>query len=144
MARAVREAVGQDYELMFDVFNGWDLTYAAEMVRGLELIGPGWMEEPIPSDRVNEFRKLRTVVRVPIATGEHVYTRWQVKELLLRDAVDVIQTDPDWRGASRNSRRSVRWRWRSRSRWWPTVIRCSRLFTWPRPRLRRPSPEWSF
>lgn len=96
MARVVREAVGQDYELMFDAFNGWDLTYATEMVRGLEPIGPRWMEEPIPSDRVNEFRKLRTVARVPIATGEHVYTRWQVKELLLRDAVDVIQTDPDW------------------------------------------------
>ena len=56
------------------------------------------MEEPFPSERVNEFRKLRQAVRVPIATGEHVYTRWQVKELLLRDAVDVIQTDPDWTG----------------------------------------------
>jgi L-alanine-DL-glutamate epimerase-like enolase superfamily enzyme len=35
---------------------------------------------------------------VPIATGEHVYTRWQVKELLVSQAVDVIQTDPDWTG----------------------------------------------
>ena len=98
MAYAVREAVGPDYELMFDAFNGWDLTYATEMVRGLEPIGPRWMEEPFPSDRVNEFRKLRKATRVPIATGEHVYTRWQVKELLLRDAVDVVQTDPDWTG----------------------------------------------
>jgi L-alanine-DL-glutamate epimerase-like enolase superfamily enzyme len=35
---------------------------------------------------------------VPIATGEHVYTRWQVKELLERGAVDFVQTDPDWTG----------------------------------------------
>ncbi len=98
MAVAVREAVGPDYELMFDAFNGWDLAYATEMVRGLEAVGPRWMEEPFPSDRVNEFRKLRQASRVPIATGEHVYTRWQVKEFLLRDAVDVVQTDPDWTG----------------------------------------------
>lgn len=35
---------------------------------------------------------------MPIATGEHVYARWQVKELLTGEAVDVVQTDPDWTG----------------------------------------------
>lgn len=97
-ARAIREAVGEEYELMFDAFNGWDLSYATEMVRGLEAVNPTWMEEPLPPERVNELRKLRASGRVPIATGEHVYTRWQVKELLVRDAVDVVQTDPDWTG----------------------------------------------
>ena len=33
-----------------------------------------------------------------IATGEHVYTRWQTKELLIGQAVDVLQNDPDWTG----------------------------------------------
>ena len=35
---------------------------------------------------------------MPLATGEHVYTRWQVKELLAAEAVDVLQVDPDWTG----------------------------------------------
>jgi L-rhamnonate dehydratase len=35
---------------------------------------------------------------VPIATGEHVYTRWQTNELLVAGAVDVLQNDPDWTG----------------------------------------------
>ena len=35
---------------------------------------------------------------MPIATGEHVYTRWQSKELLVSGAVDVLQNDPDWTG----------------------------------------------
>jgi L-alanine-DL-glutamate epimerase-like enolase superfamily enzyme len=35
---------------------------------------------------------------VPIATGEHVYTRWQTKELLVNQAIDVLQNDPDWTG----------------------------------------------
>ena len=33
-----------------------------------------------------------------MATGEHVYTRWQVKELLANGALDYLQTDPDWTG----------------------------------------------
>ena len=98
MAASVRDAVGDDYELMFDAFNGWTLPYATEMVRALEPIVPTWMEEPIPPERITELRKLREAARVPIATGEHVYTRWQVKELLVNEAVDVLQTDPDWTG----------------------------------------------
>jgi L-alanine-DL-glutamate epimerase-like enolase superfamily enzyme len=98
MARAVRAAVGDAYTLMFDAFMGWNLTYASAMVRALEPLHPYWMEEPIPPERVGEFRKLREAARVPIATGEHVYTRWQTKELLVQGAVDFLQNDPDWTG----------------------------------------------
>ena len=98
MAEAVRAAVGDAYTLMFDAFMGWSTTYATEMVRRLERVRPFWMEEPIPPERVGEFRKLREAARVPLATGEHVYTRWQTKELLVNQAVDVLQNDPDWTG----------------------------------------------
>lgn len=98
MAQAVREAVGEAYTLMFDAFMGWDTTYASAMVRALEPLRPFWMEEPVPPERVSEFAKIRAASRVPIATGEHVYTRWQTKELLVNNAVDVLQNDPDWTG----------------------------------------------
>jgi len=98
LARAVREVVGPYYALMFDAFMGWDVPYAVEMVRALEPLNPTWMEEPVPPERVGELRQIRQAAGVPLATGEHVYTRWQVKELLVREAVDVVQTDPDWTG----------------------------------------------
>ncbi|MCB0141861.1 MAG: hypothetical protein KDE50_18300 [Caldilineaceae bacterium] len=98
LAHAVREAVGPEYKLMFDAFMGWDTTYAIDMVRGLEPIRPTWMEEPIPPERIGAFVKIRQAARVPIATGEHVYTRWQTKELLVAGAVDWLQNDPDWTG----------------------------------------------
>lgn len=98
MATAVREAVGPHYMLMFDAFMGWDVKYATQMLYALEPLNPAWMEEPIPPERVSEFRKLRQASKVPIATGEHVYTRWQTKELFVNQAVDWIQTDPDWTG----------------------------------------------
>jgi L-rhamnonate dehydratase len=98
LARAVREAVGSHYALMFDAFMGWDVPYAVEMVRALAPLNPAWIEEPIPPERIGGLRKIREAAGVPVATGEHVYTRWQVKELLVGEAVDVVQTDPDWTG----------------------------------------------
>jgi L-rhamnonate dehydratase len=97
MARAVREAVGPGYPLMFDAFMGWDATYAADMLRGLEPVEPHWVEEPVPPERIDVFRRLAAGTTIRLATGEHVTTRWQIKELL--DAgVGVIQADPDWSG----------------------------------------------
>jgi L-alanine-DL-glutamate epimerase-like enolase superfamily enzyme len=82
---------------MFDAFMGWDTTYAADMLRGLEAVEPFWMEEPVPPERLGAFRRLAAASRVRLATGEHAHTRWQVKELL--DAgIGVIQADPDWAG----------------------------------------------
>ena len=98
MARAVREAVGPDYELMFDAFMAWDVPYAVKMVQALAPLHPIWLEEPIPPERVGGLRQIRQAAAVPLATGEHVYTRWQVKELLVNEAVDMVQTDPDWTG----------------------------------------------
>jgi L-alanine-DL-glutamate epimerase-like enolase superfamily enzyme len=97
MAKAVRESVGPDYRLMFDAFMGWNVTYAVDMAKQLVPLNPYWLEEPIPPERAAGLRKIRQV-GVPIATGEHVYTRWQVKELLANEALDFIQTDPDWTG----------------------------------------------
>ena len=98
MAQAVRDAVGPHYELMFDCFMSWDVTYAKRMVRLLEPLNPKWLEEPVPPERVSELRRIRNSSTVPIATGEHVFTRWQTKELLVNDAVDFLQNDPDWTG----------------------------------------------
>ena len=98
MVRALREAVGEQTALMFDAFNSWDLPYAVDVGRRIAPFRPAWIEEPVPIERINALRTIRESTGVPVATGEHVYTRWQVKDLLDARAVDVIQADPDWCG----------------------------------------------
>ena len=98
MAHAVRETVGPHYRLMFDAFMAWDVPYTREMLTHLAPLNPTWMEEPLPPERVGSFAELRRGSSVPLATGEHVYTRWQTKELLVAGAVDFLQNDPDWTG----------------------------------------------
>ena len=78
--------------------NAFTATTCREMVKAFEPYNLTWLEEPLHPERVGSFRKLKAASKVPLATGEHVYTRWQVKELLVSGAIDVVQTDPDWTG----------------------------------------------
>ncbi len=98
LVRTVREAVGPHIELMFDCWMGWDTTYAIRMLERMAEYHPRWLEEPVPPDRVGDLAAIRRASRIPIATGEHEYTRWGFLKLLQADAVDVIQADPDWCG----------------------------------------------
>jgi L-alanine-DL-glutamate epimerase-like enolase superfamily enzyme len=98
VARTLRQAVGDDIALMFDAFNSWDVPYAIDVARRIAPYRPGWLEEPVPVDRIEGLRRIRERSGIPIATGEHLYTRWQVKQILDAGAADVIQADPDWCG----------------------------------------------
>ena len=98
MVRTVREAVGPKVEIMLDAFMGWDMTYTIRLLQRIEEYQPRWMEEPVPPDRISDFAQIRRNTRIPIATGEHEYTRWGFLTLLQAEAIDVIQADPDWCG----------------------------------------------
>ncbi|MFC2090958.1 enolase C-terminal domain-like protein [Bacteroidota bacterium] len=98
MVKVLRETLGDDYEIMFDAFNGWDLTYARTWCKLVEKYRPYWIEEAVNSDKIDSFVELRKSTSVPIATGEHFYGRWEVAEFLKRSALDFVQADPEWCG----------------------------------------------
>jgi len=98
LVRTLREALGDDYEIMFDAFNGWDLGYAKRWAELAEPYRPLWIEEPFSSEKLDSFVELRRSTSIPVATGEHFYGRWEVNRFLRRDALDVVQADPEWCG----------------------------------------------
>jgi L-rhamnonate dehydratase len=98
LIRTVREAVGSNVEIMVDCFMGGDATYVIRLLERIAEFRPRWLEEPVPPDRIADFAAIKRSTNVPIATGEHEYTRWGFLQLLQANAVDVIQSDPDWCG----------------------------------------------
>ncbi|HEX2038032.1 MAG TPA: enolase C-terminal domain-like protein [Chloroflexota bacterium] len=98
LVRTAREAAGPTVELMFDCWMGWDTTYAIRLLDRIAEYRPRWLEEPVPADRIHDLAAIRRSSRVPIASGEHEYTRWGALQLLQAEAVDVLQVDPDWCG----------------------------------------------
>ena len=80
------------------MLHGGDATY---IIRWLDRIAEyrlRWVEEPVPPDRIGDFAAIKRATHIPIATGEHEYTRWGFLQLLQADAIEVIQADPDWCG----------------------------------------------
>jgi L-alanine-DL-glutamate epimerase-like enolase superfamily enzyme len=98
LVRELREAVGDDVDLMFDAFMGWDLNYAIAWAKQVEQYRPRWIEEAAHSDKLQSFVELSRATSVPVATGEHFYGRWEVNEFLRAGAIRVVQADPEWCG----------------------------------------------
>ncbi len=98
VVRLLREAVGDDVDLMFDAFWKWDLQYALAWARRAEAYHPRWIEEPFQTANLDAFIELSRETSIPVATGEHFYGRWDVHQFLKADAIMVVQADPEWCG----------------------------------------------
>ena len=98
VVRLLREAVGDDVDLMFDAFWKWDLQYALAWARRAEAYHPRWIEEPFQTANLDAFIELSRETSIPVATGEHFYGRWDVHKFLKADAIMVVQADPEWCG----------------------------------------------
>ena len=98
LARTLRDAIGPDNDFMLDAWMSWDTPYTVMMSEVLEEFRPRWLEEPTMPDMIDACAQARRRSRVPIATGEHEYTRWGIKQLLDAGAADVLQPDTYWAG----------------------------------------------
>jgi L-alanine-DL-glutamate epimerase-like enolase superfamily enzyme len=98
LVRILRETLGDDTELMFDSFSGWDQTYALEWAHQVERYRPRWMEESTHPEKIESFAAMRRSTTIPIASGEHFYGRWEVERYLEAGALSVVQADPEWCG----------------------------------------------
>ena len=96
--RLLREALGDEADLMIDVLFNWDLPYAAAWAKRVEKYNLRWFEEPVPTANLDAFIELSRNTSVPIATGEHFYGRWDVQNFLKEGAIQVVQADPEWCG----------------------------------------------
>ncbi len=98
LMRTLREAVGDDVDIMLDAWMSWDVPYTLQMAHLLEEYRPRWIEEPVLPDKIGQYAEIRRRSPVPIAGGEHEYTRWGIKQLLDAEAVEVMQADTYWAG----------------------------------------------
>jgi L-alanine-DL-glutamate epimerase-like enolase superfamily enzyme len=98
LVKVLREAVGEDVELMFDAYSGWDLDYALEWAHQVERYRPYWMEESTHPEKMESFATLHRSTTIPIASGEHFYGRWEVERYLSAGGLSVVQADPEWCG----------------------------------------------
>jgi L-rhamnonate dehydratase len=98
LVRTLRGALGPDVDIMLDAWSSWDVPYTVQMAERLADYDVRWIEEPVLADKIDACAEIRVRSKVPIATGEHEYTRWGLKQLMDARAADVLQPDIYWAG----------------------------------------------
>ena len=93
LIKTVRSVVGENVDLMADVYMGWTFEYAKRMMRLIDNENLRWLEEPVIADDIDGYADLKASCRTPISGGEHEYTLFGFRQLLEKRAVDVIQFD---------------------------------------------------
>jgi len=79
-----RDLVGDDVEIMLDCYMAFDVDYTVRLAERLRPYGLKWMEEYLIPEDMDGHADVRA--RLPwqtLATGEHMYTPWPFKQLMV-------------------------------------------------------------
>jgi galactonate dehydratase len=91
--KAVREAVGDDVDLMFDAHGDLYPAVSIAVAKEIESLHLLFLEEPALPENAEAMKKIAQETSVPIATGERLFTIWGFREVLEKGIADVVQPD---------------------------------------------------
>ncbi len=96
----MRRAVGAEVDLMVDAHTWWrmgDRNYSfdavAQLFKEMGKYRPAWLEEPLPPEDHEGYRRLRLGAPFGLASGEHEHTLEGFLDLITTHAVDYVQSD---------------------------------------------------
>ncbi|MDE2889923.1 MAG: mandelate racemase/muconate lactonizing enzyme family protein [Gemmatimonadota bacterium] len=91
--RAVREAVGPNVDILVEVHRRLTPAHAIRVARGMEPYSPFWYEEPVSSRDLDGLAEAKRDIRIPVVTGEELYTKTEFREVFEKRAADVVNPD---------------------------------------------------
>ncbi len=89
----VHESIPANMDLACDMHGRYDAPTGKKVAKALEPFRLMWLEEPVPPEDIDAMADIRHSTSTPIACGENLYMRWGYRELLQKEAVDIIQPD---------------------------------------------------
>jgi L-alanine-DL-glutamate epimerase-like enolase superfamily enzyme len=90
---AVKKAVGDDVRLMVDVNQKLDVLGNVRQAALLEDLDLVWYEEPVSADDLAACEEVSKAIKIPVATGENNYTRYEFRDLIERKAARYLMPD---------------------------------------------------
>lgn len=91
--RKVREAVGNDIDIMMDANQGMDLPSAIKLANGAKDLNINWFEEPVNHQDFQAYQVLKNQTGISLAMGEREFDTLPLRELVTRNALDIWQPD---------------------------------------------------
>jgi galactonate dehydratase len=93
LVRAVREAVGDDVDLLIEAHDRFSVSTAIRLGRALAEFHPMWLETPVVSTDITATIEVARAIPVPVAAGERFKRLSQFLELLAPRVVDIVQPE---------------------------------------------------
>ncbi|TMG73173.1 MAG: mandelate racemase/muconate lactonizing enzyme family protein [Betaproteobacteria bacterium] len=90
---AVRRALGEGVRMMVDVNQRLDVLANIRQAQALEDLDLAWYEEPVLADDIAACAEVAHAIKIPVATGENNYTRFEFRELIERRAARYLMPD---------------------------------------------------
>ncbi len=90
---AVREAVGPKIDLCVDMHGRYDFPTAQAIAKKVEPLNLTWLEEPVPAENVDAYRRIAEETNTPISAGENIYLGYGFRRLLEIGGVDIVMPD---------------------------------------------------
>jgi L-alanine-DL-glutamate epimerase-like enolase superfamily enzyme len=88
-----REALGWDHDIMVHCHWEYDLRTSIQIAEAVEPIRPLWLEDPLPVDYSESWRRLCASARTPICTGENLARRQGFKDFIIYQGCDILHPD---------------------------------------------------
>lgn len=95
---AIREAVGNNVDILIDCHGNFNVPTAIAMAKLLEPYNIGWFEEPVQPNSNEALRHVKESIGVPICVGERLYTRWDFVPILKERLAEYLMPDILWTG----------------------------------------------
>ncbi|MEA1785731.1 mandelate racemase/muconate lactonizing enzyme family protein [Arenibacter sp. GZD96] len=90
---ATREEVGPNIDICADMHGRYDAITGEKVAKILEPLNMMWLEEPIPAENTDAYKKITDSTSTPICAGENHYLAHGFRPLLEKGAVDIIMPD---------------------------------------------------
>jgi galactonate dehydratase len=89
----IRESIPKEMDLAADMHGRYDATTGKRVAGAVEPYRLLWLEEPVPAEDIDAMADIRHSTKTPICCGENLYMRWGFRELLDKQAADIIMPD---------------------------------------------------
>lgn len=107
--KAVREALGDDINILVDVHTRLDPADSLDFCKSVEQYNPFFIEDPLRSENPASLRRLRQQTSVPIAVGEQFDSKWSFREVIEEDLLDYCRVDLCIAGGLTEARKIAGW-----------------------------------
>ncbi len=90
---AVREAGGEDLDIIIELHSYTDTNTSIQLARALEPYDIFYYEEPTQPLNSDLFKEISRKTSIPLASGERIYSRWGYRPFFESRSLSVIQPD---------------------------------------------------